>query len=246
MTDAPDGRAGRRAVVRSALLEACGVPGLVLGASFLGFGSLVRESGYGLWMALAATATGWALPGQIAMVELMAVGTPLLLVCMAVALTNARLMPMTVALMPWLRRPGTPVWRYYAAAHLIAVTSWANAMRICPTLPQEYRLAWFGTFAVSLWAVTLVTTAAGYFLAGVVPQAVTLALVFLNPVYFMLIFAADLRQRAKSLALVFGAVLGPLFHLVHPDWGLLATGLVAGTLAFLAERHLKAREAGRG
>jgi predicted branched-subunit amino acid permease len=70
---------------------------------------------------------------------------------------------------------------------------------------------------------------------------VTLGLVFLNPIYFMLVFVADARHRARILALVVGAVTGPPLHLVSPDWGLLATGVLAGSLAFAADLALPAK-----
>jgi hypothetical protein len=55
----------------------------------------------------------------------------------------------------------------------------------------------------------------------------------------MLIFAADVRARARALALGMGAIIGPPMHLVSPDWGLLATGLVAGTLAYWIDERLR-------
>ncbi|MNC98204.1 hypothetical protein D3C83_160960 [compost metagenome] len=55
----------------------------------------------------------------------------------------------------------------------------------------------------------------------------------------MLIFAADARARARALALGLGAVLGPPMHLVSPGWGLLATGLVAGTVAYWIDERLR-------
>jgi hypothetical protein len=76
-----------------------------------------------------------------------------------------------------------------------------------------------------------------------VSPAVSLGFVFFNPLYFFLVLAADVRQRARALALGGGAALGPLFHLVTPDWGLLATGLVAGTLAWGADRWWRRRRA---
>lgn len=69
--------------------DAFGTPGIVMGASFIGFGSLVRESGLALSYGLASTATGWALPGQLALVELTAAGGSLIAITLAVALTNA-------------------------------------------------------------------------------------------------------------------------------------------------------------
>ena len=60
----------------------------------------------------------------------------------------------------------------------------------------------------------------------------------------MLVFAADARHRERGLALGLGAASGPLLYLASPDWGLLLTGLLAGSAAFLADR-LWARRAAR-
>jgi predicted branched-subunit amino acid permease len=229
---------------RTGARDAIGVPSVVLGASFLGFGSLCRESGLGFWLGLASTATGWALPGQIAMVELYAIGASLAVILLGVALTNARLLPMTIVLMLLLRTPGTPRWRYYLAAHFIAVTAWTFSMQRFPAMRPEERLPYYTGLTLALWLVTLVATAAGYGLADAMPQYVTLGLVFLNPIYFMLIFVADFRQKERALALGLGAICGPLLHLVDPDWGLLATGLLAGTAAFLIIRWHETRRRG--
>lgn len=222
---------------RRGIRESLGAPVLVLGASYVGFGSLVRSSGLTLPQGLVSTASAWALPGQVALVESWAVGAGVVATVMAVWLTNLRLMPMVLALLPSLRTPGVPRWHYYVAAHLIAVTSWVIGMRRCPELPAEERLPFFWGLSLSLWAVSLLGTALGFFLAGSVPPQVSLGLVFLNPVYFLLILMPDnLRNRAQILALAFGAALGPLFHLVSRDWGLLLTGVTAGTLAWLGGR----------
>lgn len=226
------------------------MPGFVIFASFVGFGALVRESGLSLAHGLASTATGWALPGQIALVELYSVGAPLLAIALAVALTNARLLPMTVAVMPWLRGPGVPRWLYYLAAHWIAVTGWAQAMRVAPLLPAAQRLPYFLGFSMVLWPATLVGTALGFFVAGSLPLPLVLGLVFVNPIYFMLVFAADLKVRPRVYAMLLGALTGPLFFLVSPDWGLMLTGFAAGTAGFLLGRaRLRAprwRGEGRG
>jgi predicted branched-subunit amino acid permease len=217
---------------------------MVLGASFIGFGSLVHNTGFGLWPGLVSTLSTWALPGQIAMVELYGIGAGLLVNGMAVGLTNTRLLPMVVTLAPALFQPRTPGWQRYLVAHLIAVTSWALAMRRCPELPPAERLRFFVSFALSLWAISLVGTAAGFALAGSFPRPVSLALTFLNPTYFLLLLVADIGPRARGLALLVGAVAGPALHLVTPDWGLLISGLAGGSAAFALDRWL-VRRAGR-
>ena len=235
--------ASPRAAALAGLRDSLGVPMLVLGASYIGFGSLVHGAGLDVWLGLFSTFSGWALPGQIVVVELYSLGGSLLVVTAAVAMTNARLLPMTVSLMPYLRHRGTPAWRYYLFAHYVAVTAWAAAMRVCPNLPPEQRLPYFAGFGTALWAMCLATTAAGFYLAGLLPGFVTLGLVFLNPIYFMLVFVADARHRGRILALVAGALLGPPLHLVSADWGLLATGVLAGSIAFAADLALPRRAA---
>jgi predicted branched-subunit amino acid permease len=179
----------------------------------------------------------------VVLVDLYGVGASLLVICLAVALTNARLMPMVITLMPLVHDPAVPRWRYYLYSHLVAVTAWAFSMRRCPDMPRPLRLPYFVGFAFSLWIASLIGTAAGFMLADAVPRPITLGLVFLNPVYFMLIFATDLRHRARAMALGLGAVLGPLLHTLSHDWGLMFAGLIAGTVAFGGERLLRSRNA---
>ncbi len=232
--------AARRAGMRAAF----GMPALVLGASYLGFGALIRQSGLTLPQGLASTITGWALPGQIALVEIYATGGTLLAATLAVALSNARLLPMVLTLMPILRAGDgsrRPRLRHFIAAHFVAITGWAISMQRAPDMPPAQRLPFFAGFTVALWLATVACTAVGFALAGLLPAYVTLGLVFINPLYFMLVFIADFRRRDRALALAFGAVLGPAFFLIDADWGLLATGLVAGSLAFAIDRGLRGR-----
>jgi predicted branched-subunit amino acid permease len=221
-----------RGALRAGIREAFGAPLLVLFASYVGFGSLVRESRLSLPVGLLSTALTWALPGQIVSVELYAVGASLLTIFIAVALTNARMMPMTLTLMPVLKVEGRARWRLYLVSHLIAVTGWAVAMLRCPDMPPAQRLSYFFGFAVSLFCGSLAGTAVGFVASGAVPSAVSLGLVFVNPIYFMLLFMTDLRDRRRMLALVLGAGMSPVIHQFAPTWGLLITGVLGGAIAF--------------
>jgi predicted branched-subunit amino acid permease len=222
--------------------DAVKAPALVLGASFIGFGSLCRESGLTLFEGLGATAAIWALPGQVVMAELYGVGASLAAIALAVGLTNARLLPLTATLLPLLRRPGVSRWRYYLAGQFIAVTAWTLVMQRAPNLPPEQRLAYMSGLVSTLVPVTLATTAVGFFAAERLPDSVSLGLVFLNPIYFLLIFIVDLRLRLRALALVSGALVGPPLHSLSPDWGLLIAGVTAGTAAFLLDHWLRGRQ----
>jgi predicted branched-subunit amino acid permease len=148
---------------------------------------------------------------------------------------------MTISAIPLLRHPRHPPLLYWLAAHFIAVTGWAQLMRRAPELRPEHRLAYYFGLTVTLWVISLIATAIGWELARQVPEPVTLGLVFLNPLYFLLLFLVEIASRPRLLALLFGAALGPLLHLVTPDWGLLLSGLIAGSLAFALDRAIARR-----
>jgi predicted branched-subunit amino acid permease len=230
------GHGSRGGAVRAGMREAVGAPAVVLAASYVGFGALVRSVDWSLPLGLLSSAVGFALPGQIVVVEMASAGASLLLIAAAVALTNFRLMPMTLVLMGRIRDPAAPRWWLYALAHLIAVTSWLVALQKAPALPVRERVPFVFGFGVTIWTTTLTATAVGYGLHDVVPPLVSLGLVFLTPLYFLLMMVADLRQRARLIAIVAGAAVGPPLHLLTPDWGLVLSGLTAGTLAFALER----------
>ncbi len=95
-------------------------------------------------------------------------------------------------------------------------------------------------FSLVCMGSALIGTAAGFQLAEVFSREVTLSLVFLNPVFFTLVFV-DARGRGPILAVLFGVVAGPALHTVSPGWGLIVTGIVAGGAAYAADRYLRGR-----
>jgi len=80
-------------------------------------------------------------------------------------------------------------------------------------------------------------------LAGLVPAAVTLGLVFINPLFFLLTFT-EVKPWVNRIAIALGCVLGPIFTILDRDTSLLATGLIAGTVAYLVDRKLLRKKAG--
>ncbi len=225
-----------RDAFKGGLREASGVPMWVMSASFLGFGSMIRDVNWSVWDALFSTLSTWALPGQIAMAEMAYSGAPLIAMVLAVFFINARLLPLVASLLPHMRDPDTAKWKYYTVAMLIAATSWVGVMRRLPTLSQDQRLSYLSGYGLTLYLSSPIATVIGYHLAGQVPQPVTMALVFLNPLYFMLLFLFDMHNVSKILSLTFGVILGPSLFLVMPNWSLIVTGLVGGTLAWALGR----------
>lgn len=222
------------------IIDATGMPALVLFASMVGYGSMAREAGLTLWTAVASTGLTWGLPGQIAMVELYALGAPVLAIVAASSAANARFLPMVLSVMP-LFNEALPRKRWrYVVAQFMSLNPWAALMRRGPAMNPADRPPYYAGFAGVCFTAALLGTATGFTLAGALPRDVTLTLVFLNPVFFTLVFA-DARGRAAILAVLAGVAAGPLFHLLSPDWGLLLTGAVAGTGGYLIDRALRRR-----
>ncbi len=217
------GDISQRQAYRIGISDGGRLPAALLVISLMGFGSLCRESGLSLDFAVVQLVTMWAMPGQIAFVELYATGNTMFAIVLAVAMANARFMPMTATLMPLLR-PGMrrSAW-LYAMSHLVSFNAWVWVLRRCPELPPARRAAYYMGFVTMTFA------------AGMVPGNVTLAMVFVNIVYFVLMLA-DARGLAALLAVIAGAVTAPFLHLATSDWGLLLSGLIGGTLAFMVAR----------
>ena len=223
--------------------DALRVPAAVLGAGMLGFGALAFESGLSVMLAVACTAGIWALPGQIVLIEMYVAGAPGALTVLAVTLTAARFLPMAVSLMPVIRDRRYSRATVYTAAQLLAMTSWAWTMRRCADMPREARLAYFIGFAGACWAVGVVATAIGYYLAGAFSPLMRLGFLFLNPVYFVVLLIGDARTPLAIASLVCGAIAGPLMYWLDPQWSVLLGGLVGGTAAYVIERSVRRRRA---
>jgi len=213
------------------------MPVYVVAASMLGFGSLAHDSGLSFGVSVVSTATVWGLPGQAAFAELFAVGAPVLAIVLASSMANLRFLPMSLSLMPLFRadRRGWR-WRYLLVA-MMSVNTWALTLRRGPNLNENQRVPYFTGLSVTCMTAGVLATALGYHLAGTLPFYVTVSLIFLNPMYFIFLFSS-IRQRSCILAMMIGAVLGPLFHMISPDWGLPFVGVIAGSAAFLLDRRM--------
>lgn len=228
-------RHARRVAFWSGVRMALGAPAAVLFAGMLGFGALGHASQMDPWLMSLSSWTVLALPGQVVMIEMLSHGASWMAIMLAVTLTSSRFVVMVVTLFSQFddrdRRP-----RLYAWVHLLAMTAWALSMRDFQTMPREQRAPFFLGLGLVCGLVGLPGTALGYWLAGSVHPAVTLAMVFINPLFFLLTFT-EVRPWANRLAIVMGCVLGPLMYLLDADTSLLTTGLLAGSLGYWVDRR---------
>lgn len=227
--------ASRHDAFWSGIRDALGAPVLVLFAGMIGFGAMGHTHGFDAWMTGLTSLLMFALPGQVVMLEMFISGSSLLAIGFAVTLTSTRFVTMVVTLFPQLhRRDRNPL--LYVWVHMLAMTAWAVSMREFPSIALKHRLSYFIGLALPCWLISPLGTVLGYFVAGWVPAAVTLGLVFINPLFFLLTFT-EVKPWVNRIAIGLGCVFGPAFYVWDADSSLLLTGLVAGTLAYLMDRR---------
>ncbi|GDX37207.1 hypothetical protein LBMAG19_3530 [Candidatus Pelagibacterales bacterium] len=211
---------------------ALGIPGISLAASFFALGALFKNSGLNAMQSFLSTLIGFALPGQLVMAETLIVNGTLLNILIAVFLTNARLYPMTVNLVPVIRQNNRPRWHYYFLAHFIAVTSWVYMLSNYNKINKENRFSFFLGLGVTLWVLSTIATVIGFYTAGIISKKVFVAIIFLNPIYFMCMIVSVLNKLHIILTVFLSIILAPILFLVTPDWSVLLAGVISGIISY--------------
>lgn len=224
---------------RTGAHEALGVPAAVLGAGFLGYGSLAADAGYSVWLTLAATLAIWALPGQLVLLEMQAGEAAIAATVLAVSLSAARFFPMTLTLLPLMRGGGRGrrLWQFLLAAQLVSMTTWAVAMRRFSDMDIESRWHYFLGFSAVCVGSAAVFALVGQLLIGALPPLARFGLALLTPLYFFVTLVGEAQTRSSITALVCGAATALALHAVAPAWSLLGAGFIGGTAAWLLQRN---------
>lgn len=222
---------------RTGLREALGVPAAVLAAGFVGYGSLVADAGYSIWMTLAATLAIWALPGQLVLLDMYAADAAVAATVIAVSLSATRFLPMTLTLMPMIRegRPRSTL-QLLLAAQLVSMTTWAVTMRRFQEMDPAERWDYFLGFSVACMGVSLVFALVGQTLVGALPPLAKYGLALLTPLYFFITLVGEARSRSAVTALASGAATALILQAVAPAWSLIGAGFIGGTAAFMLQR----------
>jgi len=226
----------------SGIRDATGAPAMVLFAGMVGFGAMGKTNGFDLWFTTSTSFFMFALPGQVVLLEMAITGSSVLAIALAVTLTSTRFITMTVTLFPQFHQRDRNR-SLYASVHLLAMTAWAISMREFHGIETRHRLSYFVGLGLLCWLISVPGTILGYYLAGMVPAPITLALVFINPLFFLLTLT-EVKPWINRIALLLGSILGPIFFMIERDTSLLTSGLIAGTIAYLIDRKFLRKKAG--
>src|ERR1041385_8713004 len=148
----------------------------VLFGTYVGIGALAHDFGFSVGWALASTVLVWAGPAQVILISTLGAGGNLIEAAIAVTLSSVRLLPMVVALLPMLKRPGTRAWSLMLPAHFTATSIWVEALRLLPGVPRENRVAFCNGLGAGYSVPAIAATVVGYYLAVRLPPVLGAAL----------------------------------------------------------------------
>ncbi len=215
-------------------------PAIALGCCMIAIGVLFKNLGFNLQESVFSTFLTYALPGSLVMAESMLVGASLVNIFLAVWLVNARLYPMTVSLMPLLMHENQPRWKYYLSCHFVAVSAWLIMKSNYQSINKEYRIDYWIGVGIATLSISIIGTIIGFLSSDYLNKDMMIGLAIVNPVYFTCMMVGAMKTIEITLSVVLGAILGPLFFLLSPEWSILFGGFLAGTIAFfIGELNVK-------
>ena len=207
-------------------------PAIALGASFVAVGALLKDIGFNLEQSIFSTFLTYALPGSLVMAESFIVGASLVNIFLAVWLVNARLYPMTVSLMPLLLHKSQPRWKYYLSCHFIAVSAWLIMKSNYKSIEKKHRIDFWMGIGTGTWLTAIVSTIIGFSVSDYLDKNMMIGLAIVNPVYFGCMMLGAMKSLQINLSIILGAILGPAFFFISPEWSILYGGILAGTVAY--------------
>ena len=208
-------------------------PGIALGASFIAIGALLKNIGFTIQESIFSSFLIYALPGSLVLAESMIISASLLNIFLAVWLVNARLYPMTVSLMPLVIDKNQPRWKYYLSCHFVAVSSWLIMKSNYKKIDKKYRIDFWIGIGTATWLIAIFATIIGYFSANFLNKDMMIGLAIVNPIYFLCAMVGVMKSKSITFAIILGAIFGPVFYFISPEWCILFGGVIAGTIAFI-------------
>ena len=71
------------------------------------------------------------------------------------------------------------------------------------------------------------------------PPLAAAGLIFLTPAFFFISLIAGAKRKTDMIAILFGAIFGPIAYFIAPGFDMLIAGLLGGTAAFVLGQKTK-------
>jgi len=204
------------------------------------YGVLAIEAGIPPAAAQAMSAIVFAGSSQFLMAQLVAVGTPALVIALAAGIVNLRHALYSASMAPYLRRLSTP-WKWLLAylltdeAYAVTIVHFSAASSAAHGDNPRHRHFYLLGAGLALWSAWQLSTAAGVFLGRQVPASwsldFTLALTFIGLV------VPTLHDRAAVAAALSAGLMALVTFSLPLKLGLVLSSLTGIALGMMLERR---------
>ena len=82
------------------------------------------------------------------------------------------------------------------------------------------------------WLTAIISTIIGFLVSDHLDKNMMIGLSIVNPVYFSCMMLGAMKSLQINLSIVLGAILGPAFFFISPEWSILYGGVLAGTVGY--------------
>jgi predicted branched-subunit amino acid permease len=83
-----------------------------------------------------------------------------------------------------------------------------------------------------LWFNAVICTILGFSISHLVSHEFLIGLVFINPIYFLIMTVSNLNEKKLTTSVILGAVFSVVLYQYTPEWSVLIAGIASGTLGF--------------
>lgn len=222
------------------LKDSFGLPAIGLFAALTGYGVMSREAGFDIALMLVSVATIWAMPILMAFIELVSSKASAWLLFVTIFAIGFRNLPMSVSAIPMIREKPGFRWSHVALSQLLSPTSWVQITVVGRSLEPRERAPYYVGFSLMLIASGIVGAWVGYTVTQGFPPVVSLALLFLTPLFVIMVMATSPKLSSR-LALLAGGAGVPLCMQLDNEWGLILGGIVFGSAGYLLARVIEQR-----
>lgn len=221
--------------VKSGLLG----PAPVLAAGMLGFGAMSHGAGFDSLFAVLISFFVFALPGQVVFVEMVTLGASASAIAFAVAITSTRFLTMTLTLFAQVPKQLNEPPRLLTV-HLLAMSAWTYCMLEFPKMKPELRHGYFIGIGMICWLIAVPATYIGFWLSDTVPVWAIYAMLFVNPLFFLMSFT-EVAVRVNQIAICVGGLSGLVIFQIYPENALLICGGIFGSCVYLIDLFRRKR-----
>jgi predicted branched-subunit amino acid permease len=100
------------------------------------------------------------------------------------------------------------------------------------SIGKKHRIDFWIGIGTGTWLIAIVSTIIGFLASDYLNKDMMIGLAIVNPVYFTCMMVGEMKNLQINLSIILGAILGPAFFFISPEWSILYGGVLAGTVAY--------------